>query len=106
MDVWTAIGYLLLGGILGIVGQGIRIVVGLKKASAEARQGGKRLKDVFDNKRFGVSILIAFLVGLIAGMLGVLDFIGQAINKEFCLTIIGFGYLGTDFIEGLFLNNP
>lgn len=33
---WTILSYILLGSILGMIGQGIRVVVGLKKAQADA----------------------------------------------------------------------
>ena len=36
MDPWTALGYILLGGLLGAIGQGIRVVVGLKKQMDES----------------------------------------------------------------------
>jgi hypothetical protein len=100
MDVWTVIGYLLLGGILGAVGQIIRIVVGLKKKHDEALEMGSSFKELFDSSRLWTSLLIAFIVGAIAGILGIINFLGQEISKEFILTMIGIGYSGTDFIEG------
>lgn len=101
MDVWTVIGYLLLGGILGAVGQCIRVVVGLKKKHDEAILTNKRVKDLFDKGQMWTSFLIAFIVGTVAGILGIINFMGQEITKEFILTLIGIGYAGTDFIEGL-----
>lgn len=100
MDVWTVIGYLLLGGILGAVGQSIRVVVGLKKQHDEAVRTEKEFKELFDNSRLWTSLLIAFIVGAVAGILGIINFMGQEISKEFILTMIGIGYSGTDFIEG------
>ncbi len=100
MDVWTVIGYLLIGGILGVVGQGIRLVVGFKKKHDEALKKNKAFREVFDSKQLCTSLLIAFIVGVLAGILGVIDLMGQEINRDFILTLIGIGYVGTDFIEG------
>jgi len=41
MDVWTAVGYVVLGCIFGAAGQGIRVVVGIKKHLDEAKISGK-----------------------------------------------------------------
>jgi H+/Cl- antiporter ClcA len=100
MDVWTVIGYLLLGGILGAVGQIIRIVVGLKKKHDDAIETRMDFKELFDSSRLWTSLLIAFIVGAVAGILGTINFMGQEISKEFILAMIGIGYSGTDFIEG------
>jgi len=100
MDAWTVLSYLLLGGLLGMVGQGIRVMVGLKKKYDESLRSNKKLKDIFDARQLWISILISFLIGTIAGILGVINYIDQAITKEFLFTIIGIGYAGTDFIEG------
>jgi len=103
MDVWTVIGYLLLGGLLGAVGQCLRVVVGLKKRHDEAVQKGKSIKELFDKTKMWTSFLIAFIVGIAAGVLGIVNFMGQAITSQFILTLIGIGYMGTDFIEGLLI---
>jgi len=103
MDIWTVIGYLLLGGILGAVGQCLRVVVGLKKRHDEAIQKGKSLKELFDKSRMCSSFLIAFIVGMAAGVLGIVNLMGQEITPQFLLTLIGIGYVGTDFIEGLLI---
>jgi len=105
MDACTALSYLLLGGLLGFVGQGIRVVVGLKKKYDEMLRSNKKWKDIFDAKQLWVSLLIAFLVGIIAGVLGIINYMGKEINREFLLTLIGIGYAGTDFIEG-FIRKP
>ncbi|HZX10935.1 MAG TPA: hypothetical protein VFG01_08320 [Acidobacteriota bacterium] len=103
MDVWTVIGYLLLGGILGAVGQCLRVIVGLKKRHDEAIQKGKSFKELFDKEKMWTSFLIAFIVGVAAGVLGIINFMGQEITPQFILTLIGIGYVGTDFIEGLLI---
>jgi len=36
----------------------------------------------------------------VAGVLGIINIMGEEISKEFIFTLIGIGYAGTDFIEG------
>ena len=109
MDPWTALGYILLGGLLGAIGQGIRVVVGLKKQMDEASkatsgpdgaQGKKDWQNWFDPQQLMVSLAIAFVVGGIAGTLASLQSLGQDVTKEYMISIITVGYAGTDFIEG------
>ncbi len=107
MDPWTALGYILLGGLLGAIGQGIRVVVGLKKQmddvsknTSESGEQGKNWADWFEPQQLLVSLAIAFAVGGIAGILASLQILGQDITKEYMISIITMGYAGTDFIEG------
>lgn len=53
-----------------------------------------------DKGQMWTSFLIAFIVGTVAGILRI-NLMGQEITKEFILALIGIGYAGTDFIEGL-----
>jgi len=99
MNPYDLLGYLLLGSFLGAVGQGIRIIVGIKKRFDEVVPG-KSLSNLLDGKRMGISVGIALVVGAIAGALGVLDFVGTPMTKETVTTLISIGYAGTDFIEG------
>lgn len=101
MNAYDLLIYLLLGALLGTVGQGIRIIVGIKKL-LDGADPGKKLSELLDGKRLALSVGIALLVGAIAGMLGVLDIdvIGKSISKESLATLISIGYAGTDFIEG------
>ena len=62
-----------LGAILGATGQGIRVIVGLKKAAESAQATGSSLKQVFN----GARLLVSLLIGAIAGMLAALPFISQ-----------------------------
>ena len=100
MEVWTALGYVLLGGILGAVGQGMRVIVGIKKQLDKASACGKKWEDWFETKQLLSSLIIAFTVGGIAGVLGAIELLGTEITKEFMITLIAIGYAGTDFIEG------
>lgn len=100
MGACDALCYILLGAVLGAVGQSIRVIVGLKKKFDEASLEGKPVKDWFELRHLLVSLLIAFVIGSIAGVLGVLDLFGKEITKETLVALIAIGYSGTDFIEG------
>jgi len=100
MDVWTAVGYVVLGCILGAVGQGIRVVVGIKKELDEAKSSGKTWKEWFEMRELLESFIIAFAVGGIAGVIGIIGFLGTEITKESMIALMAIGYAGTDFIEG------
>lgn len=97
MDAYTALAYIVLGGLLGAVGQGARMIVGTKKVHEEATASGKDWKDLIELKRLMVSLII----GGIAGILGAVFLLGAKIDKEFLITLIAIGYAGTDFIEGI-----
>ncbi len=103
MSVWSAVGYLVLGGVLGVAGQTIRLVVGVKKKHDEAIRTGKPLKEVFDMHQVWLGLIISVVVGIVAGILGILTFWGRdlEISRQLIITLLGVGYAGTDFIEGL-----
>jgi len=87
--------YLLLGGLLGLLGQGVRAVVGLKKV-----QGSY---DGFVPSRLVVSLLIGFLVGMAAALILKQPTSSSLFNLNAWLlvAIAALGYAGTDLIEGL-----
>ncbi len=91
---------LVLGGILGMVGQGIRVIAGLKKVNDQALARGESFNSLFQGTTLGISLLIGF----VAGALAILAFAGkealQHPTREVIIAIIGAGYAGTDFIEG------
>lgn len=97
---WTVLGYIVLGSALGMIGQGIRVVVGIKKAQDEAAAEGEDF--AYDFKKLSASLLIAFVIGGIAGALAVLPYVsrGGEITFKDVEVLIGVGYAGTDFIEG------
>lgn len=90
-----------LGALLGVFGQGLRAVAGLKKQSEEAAAQGKSLSDTFDGTSFGVSLFIGGVAG-VAGYLGLRFGAGNDINLLEGTTVLGViaaGYAGADFIE-------
>ncbi len=93
---------LTLGGFLGLLGQGVRVIAGLKKLQ-DASQEPLKENTEFDLRR----LCITFLIGFIAGGLGI---VGQMeadgsvkMDKERMLTLIGIGYAGVDFIEAFLM---
>ena len=104
MDPYKILGYLILGGFLGVIGQGIRVFVGVKKLRDKqaVKEGSKKLSELLDGKRLGLSLMYAFIIGAIAGVLGVVSFLGKELTKDHIFALIGAGYAGTDFIEGVF----
>ena len=103
MDAQNWLVILLLGGLLGMVGQGTRAIVGLKKASDLASASGQTLSDRFDGTQLGISLLIGFIAGALAVMgLALAGKLSETANLEghVLMTVFTAGYAGTDFIEG------
>ncbi len=100
---------LLLGGLLGITGQGIRIVIGLKKLNEEAQAEQVSMKQLIDNSRLRTSIFIGFIAGILAilSLTGFTEELSAATKplKEIIMGVIAAGYAGTDFIEGFMNRN-
>jgi hypothetical protein len=93
MNAYEILASLVLGIILGVLGQGIRIFVGLKKLSEEGNSTDKN----FDIKR----LVLSLGIGGVAGGLGAIVLLDQKLDKKLLLTLVATGYAGTDFIEGL-----
>jgi hypothetical protein len=90
---------LLVGGLLGTVGQGMRVIVGLKKTYD--RSVGERR--AFSDNFSGATLLFSLLIGFVAGVLGTLSLpklTAAEIRTDQVVTLIGIGYAGCDFIEG------
>mgnify|MGYP007068362521 CR=1 FL=1 len=110
-DPWTILGYILLGSVLGIIGQGIRIFVGLKKAMEQADASNKNISwdQWFDTKQIATSIIIAFVIGGAAGAIGIFNYLSEFGLRNLTLKdielIILAGYAGTDLIEGFISSN-
>ena len=91
---------LLLCGLLGVLGQGVRAIVGLKNA------GSLNSTTPAEQAEFSLAYLVlSLMIGFIAGILA-----GIALNLENIITvdpgnwklmlgIAGSGYVGADFIE-------
>ena len=102
----------LLGGVMGALGQLIRTVVGLKKQYDLAAGDTKAMAANFDVKQFLVSLALGFVAGVL-GLFGLWqagnwhDAHG-AVSGQALVDLLGAGYMGTDFIEGFMrrVENP
>jgi hypothetical protein len=129
---------ILIGGLLGLIGQGIRVIVGFKKlgekkaenkrnadnaaivnaanaavavanAANSANANPASTADVvtsgtipgsdYSGMRFGMSLFTGFIAGALGGLFSIDN--NKPIEEKTLVTLISFGYAGTDFIEGL-----
>jgi len=100
LSATQALTILALGGLLGMIGQGARAVVGLKKMNDEAQSSTLSSADLFSASRLVVSLMIGFVAGVIAtislGMEKLTNFSG---GVSLLMGIAAAGYVGSDFIE-------
>lgn len=97
----SALSGIVLAGLLGMLGQGVRVVAGLKKASDDAAARNLSLAEVFILSRLVFGLLVGFVAGVAAALaIG----IGKLVSVDtgstsLLLGIAAAGYAGTDFIE-------
>jgi hypothetical protein len=91
---------LLLGGLMGILGQGARAVVGLKGMADNAKALDLSPNDLFEAARLIVSLLIGFLVGLAAALVYIKTNGATEPNFQALIGFAASGYVGVDFLEG------
>lgn len=100
MTASSVLAALLLFGLLGLLGQGIRAIVGLNNAGA-FKSNTPSEQSVFS----AAYLLFSLMLGFIAGMLGGIALKYQNItqidanNWKDLLGIVASGYIGADFIE-------
>ncbi len=99
MDARDILWRLLLAALLGVAGQLIRVIVGLKKESDQASATNQTLKDRFNGQELWTSLGIALAVGVVAGVLSAL-MVTTFKDPKTLLSFLAAGYSGTDFIEG------
>ncbi len=87
-----------LGALMGAVGQGVRVIVGLKKTSDEAATLGHKLADQIEPARLVISLLIGAVAGVIAAVATIS--LGAQVSRETLLGLAAAGYSGADFVEG------
>ena len=93
---------LLLGGLMGMIGQGIRAVAGLKKMNVDAQNQGTTAQDLFMASRLIVSLIIGFIAGVIAASTMLSKLIAMTSGDiSILFGIAAAGYAGTDFIEAM-----
>lgn len=85
------------GGLLGTLGQGVRVIAGLKKAHDSASHQNQAL--TIDSSAMLTSLFIGFTAGALA-LLGTTNFTATFdIDKSTASALVAAGYAGTDFIE-------
>jgi hypothetical protein len=103
MNLNEIIFQILVGGLLGIIGQGLRVIVGIKKMKDVQSQNKQNNSTIpggdFDSKRLWLSIFIGFIAGALGGLFAV-DLKEPLKDKTVLATLIAIGYAGVDFIEG------
>ena len=89
---------LLLCGLMGLLGQGVRAAIGFKNALAASSHTR------FDGSYFATSLVIGFIAGDLAGVGIGLDRLQHfdAGNIHILVGIAAAGYAGVDFIENSF----
>jgi Transglycosylase SLT domain len=91
---------LLLSGLMGLLGQGVRAAVGLK-SSNRLSAGEPNQQTAFSAAYFTLSLMIGFIAGVLAGLVvgvqGLLKI--DPDNIKALLAIAASGYAGADFIE-------
>src|SRR5271154_2673047 len=98
--VGTILLALLLCGLLGVLGQGVRAIVGLKNAGSLNSTTPSEQAE-FSLAYLVLSLMIGFIAGILAGIALNLETIiaVDPSNWKLLLGIAGSGYVGADFIE-------
>ncbi|WJR79081.1 hypothetical protein [Bradyrhizobium sp. NP1] len=93
------LGAVLLSGLMGVLGQGIRAAVGLKSAGRLSGQPDQQTS--FSTAYFFLSLMIGFIAGILAGLaVGLNNLLKiDPDNVKVLLGIALSGYAGADFIE-------
>jgi hypothetical protein len=93
---------LLLSGLMGMLGQSIRAIVGLKGIADQAADPNTPNPELFSAARLIVSLIIGFVAGAAAGLAMGLDKVSAVTltDTQLLLSLMAAGYAGTDFIEG------
>jgi uncharacterized membrane protein YoaK (UPF0700 family) len=90
MSSVETLAFVLLGCLLGALGQGARAIRGWKK--------NRGRKGWFDTKRF----IVSFCIGAVAGGLASILLLGHEIDRALLISLVAAGYAGADFVEGFF----
>jgi Transglycosylase SLT domain len=99
MVAGDVLGALIIGGLMGLVGQGARVALGLKKMNDLANDQDLGWNDVFVASRLVVSLIIGFIAGVIAAISLGIENISTAFTPDMLTKLAAAGYIGTDAIE-------
>jgi uncharacterized membrane protein YeaQ/YmgE (transglycosylase-associated protein family) len=87
--------WILLGGLLGLIGQIIRASAGLKKLYDESGDT-KAFRNNFEWSVLSVSLIIGFASGALASLTVTYP---EKPSGHFLITFVAAGYAGADFVE-------
>lgn len=91
---------LAVAALLGVTGQGVRVIVGMKKLSDIASQQNTKVKDLIEPSSLLISLLIGLIAGVLAGVMDISFANDSQLSKSLLFSFLGAGYAGADFIEG------
>lgn len=94
---WTQI--LALGAFSGALGQGARVVIGLKKVGDTAAAENRDISELIVPSRLLISLLIGAVAGALTAVFTDVDV--KAISFNTIAAFAAAGYAGADLIEGL-----
>ncbi|WP_269585329.1 hypothetical protein [Roseibium sp. Sym1] len=92
---------LLAGGLMGMLGQGLRSAIGLKKLKDSTGDNGSLFSASFSASRFYTSLFIGFLAGALTAFFMSEPTMKLTLSKEVLIGLMAAGYAGTDTLEGL-----
>jgi soluble lytic murein transglycosylase-like protein len=104
MTSGDALSALMIGGLMGMIGQSARAAIGLKKMNDMAQSQNLSWQDVFVTSRLVISLIIGFLAGAIAAITLGLDTLATAAPHDMLIKLAAAGYAGTDAIEAFTAN--
>ncbi len=97
------------GGLMGLIGQGVRSTVGFKKLHDGVAEKRSTFSSEFSTSGFFTSLLLGFIAGAIAILIldiSVIETVEknkmkvQEVNQQALFGLMAVGYSATDFIEG------
>ena len=100
-DPSTILVTLILCGLLGLVGQAARPIVGMKTLVDSAHKQGVSSGDLFSLSRLIFSLIVGFAAGVLTLLVQWVNSFGQVAVSGFsaAMTFVVAGYIGTDVIE-------
>ncbi len=96
---------LVLCGLMGLLGQGVRAAAGLKSYATQiGPNGAPTQQNTFNAAYFLVSLMVGFIAGILSGIaIGIANLMTiDPTDLKVLLGISAAGYAGTDFIENTF----